>query len=895
MEGARYAATLTEGWRYQRSSEPQTLPNRCSTIGPYAEAYEDSAWGTVSVPHDLTVAEMPMPQNEPQNGYLPRYNVWYRRWFHLDQDLEGKRIFLRFQSVSGQSRVYVNGRFRKANYGSHASFDVDITDLARFGPKPNLVAVYSDNLEAEFPWYSGCGILQDVLLIAANRVSFAEKSLHIQVMREQESDWRLDVCVDVTEPLEPNLWAEAVLLAEDGCVAASFRLETDPAVQSLHGTCLVSSPALWRVGAGKLYTLRLTLHCGEMVSDALETCVGFREAGFCADRGLLLNGEQTPVRGFCFHDDEGGLGTALTPEIYGRRLDCLLEMGANTYRVMGHGPAEALLEQCDRHGILVVAELPRFDCGEIAMEETAALVRSVRNHPCAVLYLVNDCGLAGTEGRRTAEKLRRVIHALDGTRPLCVELTRDYSAEGPGGAADMLGAADCVERLDSLHQTFPKHPVLVSQIGAISDLLIQPEIEKPYAELAWRQLHEAERRPFVCGTLARTGAEFRGESRNLTFFSDSAPLSCVGNPKDGFYAYRAHWSKEPVLHLCGHWSNRCQGEPTLVRVYTNLELVRFYLNGRLCAEARRADRPWVDVCLAYEPGELLAVGFLGDTAETKDWLDTAGEPAALQLMPQKQTLAADGKSLLKVDVMAVDGQGRRVPTSSQLFTAGCSSLLRVCFADNADPYCPMFPEAVTSCLYQGRGVIVLQSGRQSGDAVITASSPGLPEAACRIDLEPSPCIPNLPAADNPYLNGWFVTHVWDREPDIFQYTADTHYISWQPYPNMEYVQKKERPFYFRTGYVTYCNEPNAPVFPEGQQCALVFEQLCGKAKILVRARTYTNVFVKEYYQEKKTEDAMPLRLLLPGVTSGERLVVKVVLQSRNYDSGTLGPVRFEIR
>lgn len=31
------------------------------------------------------------------------------------------------------------------------------------------------------------------------------------------------------------------------------------------------------------------------------------------------------------------------------------------------------------------------------------------------------------------------------------------------------------------------------------------------------------------------------------------------------------------------------------------------------------------------------------------------------------------------------------------------------------------------------------------------------------------------------------------------------------------------------------------------------------------------------------------------LTSGERLVVKVVLQCRNYDSGTLGPVRFEIR
>lgn len=888
----RYTASLTDGWRVLRCAQPQTPPCVCGTAGPQAESYDDSAWQTVCLPHDLTAAEPPAPQNDPQNGYLPRLGVWYRRWFRLDRALEGRRIRLRFPDVSGQSRVYVNGCLQAVNYGSHAPFDVDITELARFGPQPNLIAVWSDNFEPEFQWYSGTGILQPVLLCASERVCIDGGSLRLRTVRGDKDLWQIEVSAGVTEPDEPELWIKAELFAPDGAGTACFRLEKT-AGQHLRGSCGVRSPVLWQVGAGSLYALQLTLFRGQTALDTLQISAGFREAAFSPERGLVLNGRQMPLRGFCFHDDQGNYGAALPPEVYTHQLQQMLEMGANVYRVMGHGPSETLLEQCDRYGVLLIADLPRFDCGQIALEQTQALLRRVRNHPCAAAYLVNDRAEVGAQSLRTMERLRRLVQELDGDRPLCAELTRDLTADGAAAAAELLAAADAGQ-LDMLHRAFPEKPLLLSQTGAISDLLIQTQTDTPYAELAWEQLRMAEQRPFVCGTLARTGAEFRGETRNLTFFSDSASLSCVGTKKDGFYAYLAHWSERPVLHLCGHWSSRRPAEPVRVRAYTNLEQVRFYVNGQLRAQVRRGAQPWVDACLAYEPGELRAVGLRAQTEAAEDTLLTAGEPAALRLEPQCRTLPADGRSILTVEVTVVDAQGRRVPTGSQLFTAEASPLLRVRFSDNADPYCPMFPEPETSCLYQGRGIVVLQSGRQSGDALVTVRSPGLPEVSCGITLEPAQSLPELPAVDGLYLNGWFISHVWRQEPDIFQYTADTHYIFWQPDPEPRSGQQMEHPFYFRTGYVICCNEPDAPAFGDGQQCAIVFERLRGSAKILIRARTYTNVFTQEFYHEKTSPDEMPLRLPLPGVRGGDRLVIKVLIQSGCGATGALGPVRFEI-
>lgn len=59
--------------------------------------------------------------------------------------------------------------------------------------------------------------------------------------------------------------------------------------------------------------------------------------------------------------------------------------------------------------------------------------------------------------------------------------------------------------------------------------------------------------------------------------------------KDSFYLYKAWWSKEPFVHLCGRrYRNRAEQE-TEIKVYSNQPTVSLYQNGRLI-ETQQGDR-----------------------------------------------------------------------------------------------------------------------------------------------------------------------------------------------------------------------------------------------------------------------------------------------------------------
>ena len=51
--------------------------------------------------------------------------------------------------------------------------------------------------------------------------------------------------------------------------------------------------------------------------------------------------------------------------------------------------------------------------------------------------------------------------------------------------------------------------------------------------------------------------------------------------KDAFYLYKAHWSKEPFVHLCGSRYMERVEEETIVKVYSNQPEVSIYLDGEL--------------------------------------------------------------------------------------------------------------------------------------------------------------------------------------------------------------------------------------------------------------------------------------------------------------------------
>jgi beta-galactosidase len=146
--------------------------------------------------------------------------------------------------------------------------------------------------------------------------------------------------------------------------------------------------------------------------------------------GLRLNGETVKLRGACVHHDNGPLGAVSTARAEERRVAILKEAGFNAIR-MSHQPmSRAMLDACDRLGVLVVDET--FDVWTSAKSEfdyslhfaewwerdVEAMIAKDVNHPSVIMYSIgNEIPEVGSPagavwGRRLAEKVR----SLDSTR-----------------------------------------------------------------------------------------------------------------------------------------------------------------------------------------------------------------------------------------------------------------------------------------------------------------------------------------------------------------------------------------------------------------------------------------------------------------------------------------------
>ena len=136
------------------------------------------------------------------------------------------------------------------------------------------------------------------------------------------------------------------------------------------------------------------------------------------------------LRGACIHHDNGVIGAATIARADERRIELLKAAGFNAIRSAHHPASNALLDACDRIGMVVMDEAfdmwnhpkMRNDYARVFSDwwerDVDAMVRKDRNHPSVVLYSIGneipDTGdPAGADlGRRITERVR----ALDDTR-----------------------------------------------------------------------------------------------------------------------------------------------------------------------------------------------------------------------------------------------------------------------------------------------------------------------------------------------------------------------------------------------------------------------------------------------------------------------------------------------
>ncbi len=134
--------------------------------------------------------------------------------------------------------------------------------------------------------------------------------------------------------------------------------------------------------------------------------------------------------------------------------------------------------------------------------------------------------------------------------------------------------------------------------------------------------------------------------------------------KEAYWALRATWSSEDIVHLIGHWTYPADTVKDMFAV-AKADEAELFVNGRSLGRGERSLNTlftWKDV--AFEPGTIRVEAYRDGKKVAEQSKETAGPAVALKLTPilAPGGWVADGSDVALFDVEVVDAKGRRCPT-----------------------------------------------------------------------------------------------------------------------------------------------------------------------------------------------------------------------------------------
>jgi hypothetical protein len=391
-------------------------------------------WVGVTLPHDALIGTERRPDapHGETSGYFPGGAFEYRKHFDVPDEQRGKHVVLEFDGVYRDAMVFVNGALAGQHAYGYSRFTVRIDPYLRFGATNEVRVECRTHLDSR--WYTGVGIHRDVHLVVSDPIHFATDGVRVTTpdIDPSQATIEIEARVENLGVTTATVFVATVVTRPDGAEVACGRVpltllpgETGVARQRRY----VADPQLWNVDSPNLYQARLKLLDGETPVDDQMVTFGIRSLQVDPRRGLRINGEPVKLRGACIHHDNGPLGAAAIARAEGRRVQLLKAAGFNAIR-SAHNPASpALLDACDRLGMLVMDET--FDCwtsGKADFDyafdfpqwwerDVEAMVAKDYNHPSVILYSIgNEIPETGDRfgarlGRLMAEKIRSLDDA----------------------------------------------------------------------------------------------------------------------------------------------------------------------------------------------------------------------------------------------------------------------------------------------------------------------------------------------------------------------------------------------------------------------------------------------------------------------------------------------------
>ena len=786
-QSVRETIRLDKGWKFKlgHAADPQkdfgcgteyfnylTKANSIHNEGPYVQKFDDANWEEVQVPHDW-VATLPYaPEASHSHGYktvgwkYPETSVgWYRKLVKIGEEDLGKQIELRFDGIFRNAQVWFNGFYMGTEPSGYATQIYDITPYIKYG-EDNLICVRADASLEEGWFYEGAGIYRDVWLEKKALVSVAPFGTFVYaklrkpytvaelvVETEVKNNSLKDSRCDVSQRL---LDAEGKEVAKSAphtlCLKAK---ETIGCKQQF----TVSQPHLWSTTDPYLYQVETTVMQDGQVTDVYLTTTGIRDIAFDAEQGFILNGQQLKLKGVNLHQDHAGVGSAIPDALQAWRIKQLKQFGCNAYRASHNPMTPALLDVCDREGILVIDENRLMGINEEHLRLLERMIKRDRNHPSIILWSDGneEWGLENTvQGIRVAESMREYTKLFDPTR---------HSTIANAGGAEMIKGLDVVgfnyivqNDVDNRKQANPSWKIVGTEettgCGTRGWYFDTPDYpgrmisinrtDKPgvenVIERGWKFYAE---RPWAAGLFYWTGFDYRGEPNPLKYpatDSEFGILDYCGFPKDEAFYLKSWWTESPVLHIFPHWNLQGhEGEEVEIWAYSNCDEVELIVNGKNLGRQTMPCNEHLKWKAVYQPGKVVAVGYVNGKRVMTQTIETTKPAAKTVLKADRQTITADGRDLAVVTIEVQDQKGRIVPDACPKLTFRLEGHGRILGVGNGDPMYlgedhPKEKDCHTFSIpaFNGLAQVLVQSGDEAGTIQLSCDAEGLKSSSLQI-------------------------------------------------------------------------------------------------------------------------------------------------------------------
>lgn len=339
----------------------------------------------------------------------------------IPSDYAGNRIFLRLDGVSGESKLYVNGKYIRDHNGAYTAWSADITDAVAPGQEAWIMIGFESS-------GNGRGSGADGISRNVNMVAVPVDYLYrFNVETDLDGEYR-DATLKVWLGMDFHSGKDKQVkfILKDPKTQATI-LVTSPIKISKDDPEFivevpVSNPLKWDDEHPNLYHLEAQILDGNKVICTLVKKIGFREIEK-KGRNILVNGKVVKVHGVNRHDIHPIKGRAVSEEDCWNDARILRDGNINVVRTSHYPTMEAFLDACDAMGIYIDSETnlafemdlqnnPEYRSRYL--DQWSEMIERDRSHPCILMW---SMGNETAWGRHVNDQLTYVKQE-DKSRPI---------------------------------------------------------------------------------------------------------------------------------------------------------------------------------------------------------------------------------------------------------------------------------------------------------------------------------------------------------------------------------------------------------------------------------------------------------------------------------------------